>query len=666
MRRDSDRLTMKDSIKRLSLGFFLIAAAAAILLATDTSSRKKSHMMIGMEPPNGLHLALVQHGSVPALDDAAAGVLEVLSARGYEDGGSVKIDRFNAQTDIATANAIARQVTTGQYDLIITISTPSLQTVANANASGSRTHHVFGVVTDPYAAGVGIDPQDHAKHPPYMTGSGCMQPVAEVFATARAMFPALSSVGLIWNPAESNSVAQTKIARKVCAELGIDLVEANAENSTTALEAASSLISRGVQAIWFSGDITVSQATDSIIQLAQRSGIPTFTSQPPKIKSGALFDLGADFLEDGRITGHIAADVLDGKSPASIPIENIVPQQFLYNETVLTGLKDPWTIPAALRAKADGWITASETKIPQGRSAQPTTTPHPDRIYKIGLAYFAPEEQADTCIRGIIDGLKAQGFEEGRNLEIRRSHAQGEISNIPGILQNFDSSDVDLVLPMSTPVIAGACSIIKSKPVVFTFCSDPIAAGAGKSFTDHLPHVTGVGSFPPVMDMVEFIRQTMPEAKTIGTIYNASEANSVKVIGVARELFPKVGLELSEVTVSSSSDVLQAALALASRGVDAFYIQGDNTVIQAFPAVVKAANDAGIPLFTDDPDAAMKGAVACVGLSFYKPGFAVADPVARVLHGASPADIPIQNITDKVLWFNRELATKFGLKLPPP
>ena len=109
------------------------------------------------------------------------------------------------------------------------------------------------------------------------------------------------------------------------------------------------------------------------------------------------------------------------------------------------------------------------------------------------------------------------------------------------MLQNFDGSDVDVILPMSTPVISGACGLVKRKPVVFTYCSDPIAAGAGKSFTNHLPFVTGIGSFPPVQDMVDVIRKTLPGAKSVGTIYNASEANSVKVISVARDVFARPG-----------------------------------------------------------------------------------------------------------------------------
>ena len=290
--------------------------------------------------------------------------------------------------------------------------------------------------------------------------------------------------------------------------------------------------------------------------------------------------------------------------------------------------------------------------------------PQPGRIYKIGLAYFAPEAGAEACMRGIFDGLREQGFEEGKNLEVRRAHAQGEIVNIPAMLQNFDASDVDVILPMSTPVISSACGFVKRKPVVFTYCSDPVAAGAGKSFTNHLPTVTGIGSFPPVQDMVDVIHQTMPEAKTVGTIYNASEANSVKVIEVARGLFSAAGMKLDEVTVSSSAEVLQAAQALVGRGVDAVYIQGDNTVIQGFDGVIKATRDGKLPLFVDDPDAAKRGAVACIGLGYYRPGYAIAKPLARVLLGESPAGIPIENVSEKAVWLDLPQAEKLGLKFP--
>jgi ABC-type uncharacterized transport system substrate-binding protein len=258
----------------------LIAVAGGILLNADRGSRRHGEKK---EPGKSLRIALVQHASIPALDEGAEGVLKALADRGYADGGKISVKHYNSEADIGTANSIAREVTGGGNDLIISISTVSLQTVANANRNGSRTQHVFGIVTDPYAAGVGIDPTNHALHPPYMTGYGSMQPVESVFKMARAMRPELKTVGLVWNAAEANSLAQTKAARKACSDLGITLLEANAESSSTAMEALNSLISRGVEAVWLSGDITVSLASEPIINTCKKAGIPTFSSLPPKV-----------------------------------------------------------------------------------------------------------------------------------------------------------------------------------------------------------------------------------------------------------------------------------------------------------------------------------------------------------------------------------------------
>jgi putative ABC transport system substrate-binding protein len=116
--------------------------------------------------------------------------------------------------------------------------------------------------------------------------------------------------------------------------------------------------------------------------------------------------------------------------------------------------------------------------------------------------------------------------------------------------------------------------------------------------------------------------------------------------------------------VASTAELMQAAQALVSRHVDAIYIQGDNTVVQGFEGLVKVAHDAGVPLLVDDPDVAKRGAVACVGLGYYRPGYSVAKSVARVLLGKSPADIPIENVTEKTVWLDVSQAAKLGLKIP--
>src|SRR5436309_9095322 len=104
------------------------------------------------------------------------------------------------------------------------------------------------------------------------------------------------------------------------------------------------------------------------------------------------------------------------------------------------------------------------------------TSSGPAMEHKIGLVYFAPEEGADMCMKGLFDGLKEQGIQERVNLEVRRAHAQAEIANIPLLIQNYEDSDVDVIVAMTTPVLTAASSVARSKPVVFTYVYDPIAA----------------------------------------------------------------------------------------------------------------------------------------------------------------------------------------------
>ena len=268
--------------------------------------------------------------------------------------------------------------------------------------------------------------------------------------------------------------------------------------------------------------------------------------------------------------------------------------------------------------------------------------PPEGRLFKIGLVYFGPDPSADACMAGLFGELKNLGFVEGKNLQVRKAHAQGEIINIPSILQNFDNEDLDLIIPMSTPVLTAAINAVKKKPVVFTYVYDPIAAGAGKTPTDHLPNITGTGSFPPVDDTLVVIRELLPKVQAVGTLYNSSEANSRKVIEVGRELFQKHGIKLEEVTVTNTSEVFQAAQVLTTRKIQAIWITGDNTALQAFEGIAKAAVDARLPLVINDPEFTEKRALVAVGIGWQRTCQGAAKKVAQVLLGEKPTKLALR------------------------
>ena len=113
------------------------------------------------------------------------------------------------------------------------------------------------------------------------------------------------------------------------------------DNSAGVFEAASSLAARGADALLISGDNTVASAPNSILSAAKPAHIPVFSILAGNVKLGALFELGANYLEVGRLTGALAARILQGADPAAIPVTNIVPQMMSLNLTALAGLRDP-------------------------------------------------------------------------------------------------------------------------------------------------------------------------------------------------------------------------------------------------------------------------------------------------------------------------------------
>lgn len=287
------------------------------------------------------------------------------------------------------------------------------------------------------------------------------------------------------------------------------------------------------------------------------------------------------------------------------------------------------------------------------------------RTFKVAMVYYNRSVTTDLCAQGLIDGLKTSGIEEGKNLEVTRADAQGEMINIPAILQNYDSSDVDLIMTISTPCLSGACNMVKHKQVVFTCVTDPIAAGAGKSHTDHLPFLTGVGSFPPVGHMLDLMQRLLPGLHTVGVMYNPAEANSVKEVSVAREIFRARGVRLEEVAITSSSEVLDAVQILAGRNVQAVWVPGDNTAMQGYEGAVKGAKDARLPLITDNCEALLRGGLACLGVGFPPAAQAAGKLAGQVLRGANPKDLPLENLTVERMAVSRGSAAALGVTIPP-
>jgi len=557
-------------------------------------------------------------------------------------------------------------MTGSDADLLLTVSTLSLQSVANANRD-IRKPHVFALVTDPAATGVGISAKDPLDHPAWMAGYGTMQPIEPAFQIARAMKPDLQRVGVVWNAAEANSEAQIKLARKVCAGLGIELMESTIDTSAGVGEAAAALVARGVQAIFVPGDVMVMVGIDPLLAAAKKNDVAVFTVIPPNARKGALFDLGADYYEVGRHSGELAADILDGRDPTKIPIVNYLPESLFLNEQTLAALASKgWQLPAEVRARAKVLIAADGAEHPgPAATAAPPTAPKRDKPWKLYGIMYTESPPAEETVAGLHEGMKTWPLVEGRDYTFKLLNAQGDIGTLNSLIDAALTDGADIIVPISTPSLQAAVRKVKDRPIVFSLVANPMAAGAGKSYTDHLPNVTGVSVLAPADEMLDLLRKHFPQYRRIGTLYCPAEANSVDLMNTLVEHGKARGLEVDTVAVSTPTELPDAAMALASRPIDAIVQISDNLTSGGFTAISRAANQVQRPLFSLNSTTIPLGAPVAFGRDYHDCGVETAKMLLRVMQGEAPARIPFLLTPRVVKGASLPNARANGLTLPP-
>jgi ABC-type uncharacterized transport system substrate-binding protein len=643
------------TLRHLALGLTLIAAASALLLFSDRGRRTDA--ATGRQ----LRVAIVQHASTPVLDAGVSGLIQGLAEQGFRDGDAIAITTYNAQGDLAVGNTIARQVTSGEFDLVLTSSTPSMQAVANANRDG-RVKHVFTLVADPFSAGVGLDRNRPLQHPPHMVGHGSFLPVAESFAMAKEALPSLTTVGVAWNPAESNSLAFTEKARESCARLGLRLLEANVDSTAGVIEAVQSLVARGAQALWVGGDNTMMSTMPSVVATARTARIPVFTITPGAPDRGTLFDVGLDFHELGRLSGLLAARVLQGTDLTTIPIRDVldeVPRRVVVNRLAVEGLREPWQITPGIADKANVLVDkAGIHERPVRGSAALSKT------WRVSLIQYNQVQDVEESEEGVMAGFRESGLVEGRDYTLSRRNAQGDMATVSALVDAAISERADLLVTFSTPTLQAAMQRARNVPIVFTYVSSPHAAGAGKSDDEHVPNVTGVYMRPAYDEMIALIRQVLPAVKTLGTLFVPAEVNSVFNRDLLRDAARKAGLSLVDVPANTSSDVPDASLSLAARRPDAICQIPGNLTASAFPTVQQAAARARLPVFAFQSSQARGGAIVTLSRDYRDAGRQSAALAVRVMRGERPAKMPFQAVSGTRLIANPDAARRIGITLP--
>ncbi|SEQ89093.1 ABC transporter substrate-binding protein [Piscibacillus halophilus] len=249
---------------------------------------------------------IVEH---PSLDRAYEGFQDALEDAGLD----VEYDFSSAQNDQNNVKTISDGFVADNVDLIFANSTPSALGALNAT---SEIPIVYTSVTDPVDAGL-VPSMDEAGE--NITGVSDLHPDA-ISTTVEFIDQYFegSSVGLIYNAGEPNSVSQIDVVKEAAEGTSLTLVERNVANASEVQQAAQSLVSE-IDVFFIVTDNTVVEALDSVVGVANEQDIPLITGEPDSLTKGGFATFGIDYHTIGYRAGEMAADILSGEqSPSEI------------------------------------------------------------------------------------------------------------------------------------------------------------------------------------------------------------------------------------------------------------------------------------------------------------------------------------------------------------
>ena len=278
----------------------------------------------------------------------------------------------------------------------------------------------------------------------------------------------------------------------------------------------------------------------------------------------------------------------------------------------------------------------------------------------IGIVQLVEHDALDAANRGITDALK----ERGVTMEIDRQNAQADQSNLRNIAQRFVSHNYPLIFAIATPAAQTVANATSTTPIVATAVTDFAVAKLVKDNNKPGTNVTGSSDMNPIAAQTELLLKLVPNAKTVGTIYNSSEINSQLQIDILRKELEKHGVALAEATISSVNDIQQAAQSLVGK-VDVMYVPTDNVVASSMQTLYRVTQAAKLAVVAGEAGMVRSGATATVAVDYYNLGKIAGNMGADILEGkAKPQDMPIRYQTEFKVVLNEPVVKELGLTVP--
>lgn len=277
----------------------------------------------------------------------------------------------------------------------------------------------------------------------------------------------------------------------------------------------------------------------------------------------------------------------------------------------------------------------------------------------VGVNQYMNHPMLDAVYKGFKDRLIKQ-----KKYKLLLKIANADNAMVLQINNQFIHDKVDIIAALGTPSAQSAVKLSKNIPVVFGAITDPVAAGLADTLERPGGNKTGTTDRWPYEKQVSLIKRIKPDAKIVGTITNPGEDNCVAGMVYVRKAAKKFNLELIEVPISNTSEILPAAKSLVGR-VDIFFVSPSNTLVSGIGALVKVASENNLLVLGGDKTTVKDGSLMSYGHDYYNIGKWTAEIVIQVLEDEKkPAEIAVIAPPEAALYYNETFGKKMKVVLP--
>jgi putative ABC transport system substrate-binding protein len=281
------------------------------------------------------------------------------------------------------------------------------------------------------------------------------------------------------------------------------------------------------------------------------------------------------------------------------------------------------------------------------------------------IGFLWPSQHVELAAE-LWERLRALGWEEGRNLVVERRTSEGRMERVPQLMSQLVAQHVDVLVTVSTPAAMAAKRATSSIPVVAGMMGDPVGAGLANSLARPGGNLTGLSygfseGFPA--KWVELLRECVPGLKGVAILYNAQNAWAVHELEALEAGISSLSLKPHRVEISGSAP-LSEALANARRHVQGAVVIVDPLTYQVRDEIGALAMRHRLPVVTSMPEFTDLGVLLSYGVDNGAVLRRMADYVDKILRGAKPAELPIEQPTQVMLVVNAKTAASLGLTIP--